>query len=68
MASTTTTVPNLLNKRGEIVIDLTALTSQLTTTTFGGVIEDVLPLVAVAVLVGFLFYVIRWGIGLFRGI
>lgn len=50
------------------MIDMTPLTSQLTTATFGGVIEDVLPLVAVAVLVGFLFYVIRWGIGLFRGI
>lgn len=50
------------------MIDFTALTSQLTIATFGGVIEDVLPLVAVAVLVGFLFYVVRWGIGLFRGI
>lgn len=50
------------------MVDMTALTSQLTTTAFGGVIEDVLPLVAVAVLVGFLFYVIRWGISLFRGI
>lgn len=50
------------------MIDMTSLTSQLTVQSFGGVIEDVLPLVAVAVLVGFLFYVIRWGIGLFRGI
>lgn len=50
------------------MIDMTALISQLTVATFGEVIESVLPLVAVAVLVGFLFYVIRWGIGLFRGI
>lgn len=50
------------------MVDMSALTSQLTIGTFGEVIESVLPLVAVAVLVGFLFYVIRWGIGLFRGI
>lgn len=50
------------------MIDMTGLTSQLTLSTFGDVIEDVLPLVAVAVLIGFLFYVIRWAIGLFRGI
>lgn len=50
------------------MVDMTALTSQLTITSFADVIESVLPLVAVAVLVGFLFYVIRWGIGLFRGI
>lgn len=50
------------------MVDFTALTSQLTTSSFGDVIESVLPLVAVAVLVGFLFYVIRWAIGLFRGI
>ena len=50
------------------MIDVTALTSQLTISTFGGVIEALLPIVAVAVLVGFLFYVIRWAIGLFRGI
>lgn len=50
------------------MIDMSSLISQLTIANFAGVIEDVLPLVAVAVLVGFLFYVIRWGIGLFRGI
>lgn len=50
------------------MIDVTSLTSQLTVATFGGVIESLLPIVAVAVLVGFLFYVIRWAIGLFRGI
>lgn len=50
------------------MLDMTALTTELTVTALADVIESVLPLVAVAVLVGFLFYVIRWGIGLFRGI
>lgn len=49
-------------------MDVTALTTALSVTAFSDVIESVLPLVGVAVLVGFLFYVIRWGIGLFRGI
>ena len=50
------------------LLDVSSLTSTLTTATFADVIASVLPIVAVAVLVGFLFYVIRWGIGLFRGI
>lgn len=49
-------------------LDVTGLTSTLTLASFQGVIEAILPLVAVAVLVGFLFYVVRWGISLFRGI
>lgn len=49
-------------------MDLTALTTALSLTAFTDVIETVLPIVGVAVLVGFLFYVVRWGIGLFRGI
>ena len=49
-------------------LDTTALTLTLTLNAFQGVIEAVLPIVAVAVLVGFLFYVIRWSIRLFRGI
>lgn len=48
--------------------DVSALTSALTLQAFGDVIEAVLGIVAVAVLVGFLFYVVRWSIGLFRGI
>lgn len=44
------------------------LTTQLSLANFQGVIQDVLPIVGVAVLVGFLFYTIRWAIGLFRGI
>lgn len=49
-------------------MDLTVLTTALSLTAFTAVIEDILPIVGVAVLVGFLFYVVRWGIGLFRGI
>lgn len=50
------------------ILDTSALTSALTTSTFAGVIQALLPIVAVAVLVGFLMYVVRWAIGLFRGI
>ena len=49
-------------------MDVSGLTSALTLQAFQGVIEALLPIVAVAVLVGFLFYVVRWAIGLFRGI
>jgi len=49
-------------------MDFTALTTVLTVTAFSDVIEAVLPIVGVAVLVGFLVYIVRWGIGLFRGI
>lgn len=49
-------------------MDFTSLTTALTLTSFADVIESILPIVGVAVLVGFLFYVVRWGIGLFRGI
>lgn len=49
-------------------LDVSGLTSTLTLSAFQGVIESVLGVVAVAVLAGFLFYVIRWTIGLFRGI
>lgn len=47
---------------------ITGLTQTLTLASFQSVIESLLPIVAVAVLVGFLFYVVRWAIGLFRGI
>ena len=50
------------------MIDFTALTTALSLTAFAGVIEAVLPIVGVAVLVGFLFYVTRWAVGMFRGI
>lgn len=49
-------------------MDVSSLTSALSLTAFTDVIEMVLPIVGVAVLVGFVFYVVRWAIGLFRGI
>lgn len=49
-------------------ISFEGLETVLSLTAFEGVIQSVLPLVGVAVLVGFLFYVIRWAISLFRGI
>ena len=50
------------------IIDVTALQTQLTLSSFAEVIEGLLPIVGVAVLVGFLFYAIRYVISLFRGI
>lgn len=49
-------------------MDVTALTTALSLNAFQSVIESLLPIVGVAVLVGFLCYIIRWAIGLFRGI
>jgi len=49
-------------------MDFSGLVSQLTLASFYDSIEAVLPIVAIAVLVGFVFYVTRWAIGLFRGI
>lgn len=49
-------------------LDVTSLTSALTLDAFMGVIEAVLPIVGVAVLVGCLYYTLKWAIGLFRGI
>lgn len=53
---------------GATTVDVSTLTTALSLTAFQDVIETVLPIVGVAVLVGFLFYTIRWAIGLFRGI
>lgn len=50
------------------ILDTSTLTSALTLDSFAGVIESLLPIVGVAVLVGFLCYIIRWAVGLFRGI
>ncbi len=49
-------------------MDWTGLTTALSLSSFQSVIQAALPVVAVAVLCGFLFYVVRWAIGLFRGI
>lgn len=53
---------------GTALIDVSALETALTTAQFANVIQAVLPIVGVAVLVGFLFYTVRWAISLFRGI
>ena len=49
-------------------MDMSALTAALSLKAFEDVIVTVLPIVGVAVLVGFLFYTVRWAISLFRGI
>lgn len=49
-------------------INFQTLETALSLSAFESVIQSVLPIIGVAVLVGFLFYVIRWAIGLFRGI
>ncbi len=53
---------------GATGMDWSALTSALSLSAFQSVIQAALPVVGVAVLCGFLFYVVRWAIGLFRGI
>lgn len=58
----------ILGEGATAAMDVSGLTSALTLSAFQGVIEALLPIVAVAVLVGFLFYVVRWAISLFRGI
>lgn len=54
--------------KGSIDMDVSALTTALNLTAFSHVIESVLPIIGVAVLVGFLLYIVRWAIGLFRGV
>lgn len=49
-------------------LNLEGLTTALSLGAFEAVVQAVLPIVGVAVLVGFLFYTVRWAIGLFRGI
>lgn len=49
-------------------LDVSALETALSLEKFMGVIEAILPIIGVAVLVGFLFYAIRYAIGLFRGV
>lgn len=49
-------------------LNVSGITDTVTTSAIFGLIQAVLPIVAVAILVGVVFYVIRWSIGLFRGI
>lgn len=58
----------ILGETATATIDVSNLTSTLTLSAFTQVIQDLLPIVGVAVLVGFVCYIIRWAIRLFRGI
>lgn len=49
-------------------LDVTGITSTVTTSAVFGLIEAVLPIVAIAILVGIVFYTVRWAVRLFRGI
>ena len=49
-------------------MNITGLSDALTLAKFQSVIAAVLPIVAGDVRGGVLFYVVRWAIGLFRGI
>lgn len=49
-------------------LDVSGITDTVTTSAVFDLIEAVLPIIAVAILVGIVFYVIRWAIRLFRGI
>lgn len=49
-------------------LDVSGITNTVTTAAIFDLIEAVLPIIAVAILVGIVFYVIRWAVRLFRGI
>lgn len=53
---------------GATALDVSGITNVVTTGAVFDLIEAVLPIVAVAILVGIVFYVIRWAIRLFRGV
>lgn len=49
-------------------LDVSGITDTVTTAAVFDLIEAVLPIIAVAILVGIVFYCIRWAVRLFRGI
>lgn len=49
-------------------LDVSGITNTVTTAAVFDLIEAVLPIIAVAILVGIVFYCIRWAVRLFRGI
>ena len=59
---------SILAVEGSTGMDWSGLKTALSLDAFESVIQSALPIVGVAVLCGFLFYVVRWAIGLFRGI
>ena len=48
--------------------DMQGLTNVVTTSAIYDIIETVLPIIGTAILVGCVFYVIRWAVSLFRGV
>lgn len=49
-------------------LDVQGLTDTVTAQGVIDIIETVFPIVAIAILTGVVFYVIRWSVSLFRGI
>lgn len=49
-------------------LDVSGLTNEVTLQSIFNVIQPLLPLVGLAILVGVVFYTLRWAIGMFRGI
>lgn len=49
-------------------LDVSGITSTVTAQAVIDIIETVFPIVAIAILTGVVFYVVRWAIRLFRGI
>lgn len=49
-------------------LDVSGLTTNVTLQGIFNVIQPLLPIVATAILVGVVFYTLRWAIGMFRGI
>lgn len=49
-------------------LDVSGITDTVTTQSVINLIQTVFPIVAVAILTGIVFYVVKWAIRLFRGI
>lgn len=49
-------------------LDVSGITTTVSTQAVIDLIETVFPIVAVAILTGIVFYVVKWAIRLFRGI
>lgn len=49
-------------------LDVSGITDVVTTSAVYDLIEAVFPIIATAILVGIVFYVVRWAVRLFRGI
>lgn len=49
-------------------LDVSGITDTVTAQAVINIIQTVFPIVAIAILTGVVFYVVRWAIRLFRGI